>query len=185
MLPELMKDLQTRMDKALSVFNNELKGLRTGRASTHLLDPVTVEVYGNMSRIEQLGTVSTPDARTISIQVWDKANVKAIEKAIVESNLGVNPSSDGQYIRINIPPLNEERRKDLIKMAGKYCENTKISIRNIRRDGMEDLKKFEKSSDISKDEHHSASDKIQKLTDDYIKKCDDMLKGKETEIMQI
>ena len=135
--------------------------------------------------ISQVATVSTPDAKTITVQVWDKTMVKAVEKAITEANLGLNPSSDGQLVRMSLPPLTEERRKELVKLAHKYGENTKVSLRNIRRDGNEELKKLEKNSEISKDEHHNLSDDIQKLTDEFSNKIDSYIKQKEQEILTI
>jgi ribosome recycling factor len=181
----LMQDLKNRMEGALKVFDNELKGLRTGRASVNLLDPVVVEAYGSRMPLSQVGTISTPDAKTITVQVWDKTMVKTAEKAIADANLGLNPVSDGQLIRLSIPPLNEERRKDLVKLAHKYGENSKISLRNVRRDGMDDLKKLEKDFGMPKDEAHSVGEEVQKLTDDYSKKVDDMVKAKESEILTI
>jgi ribosome recycling factor len=182
----LLSDLGSRMDSSIKVLDNELKGLRTGRASANPLDPIQVDAYGDRTPISQLGTISTPDARTISIQVWDKGLTKAVEKAIVEANLGVNPVSDGQQIiRISIPPLSEDRRKDMVKLAYKYAENTKVALRNIRRDGMEFLKKSEKDGQISKDENHSTSELIQKLLDNCISKIDTQVKNKEQEIMSI
>ena len=173
------------MTKAMDMLDREFSGLRTGRASIHLLDPVTVEVYGSKMPISQVGTVSTPDAKTITVQVWDKAMVKTVEKAIADANLGVNPSSDGQLIRMNLPPLSQERRKELVKIAHKYGENTKIALRNIRRDGMDKIKLMEKNNEISKDEHHTYSDEIQKLTDEFISKVDKNVKSKESEILTI
>jgi ribosome recycling factor len=180
---DLMHDLKSRMESGLRVLDNELKGLRTGRASANLLDPVVVEAYGSRMPLSQVATVSTPDARMISVQVWDKTMVKAVEKAITEANLGLNPSSEGQVIRLPIPPLSEERRKDIVKLGHKYGENTKIAIRNVRRDGMESLKKMEKDNEISKDEHHSLAEDIQKLTDDFVAKVDTAIKQKEQEVM--
>jgi ribosome recycling factor len=179
------QELSEKMDKALAVLDKELSGLRTGRASTNLLDPVVVEVYGSRMPISQVGTLSTPDAKTITVQVWDKAMVKTVEKAIADANLGLNPSSDGQLIRMALPILSEERRKELVKIAHKYAENTKIALRNIRRDGMDTLKKMEKDNQISKDEHHDFAEEIQKLTDDFITKIDSITKQKEHEILNI
>jgi ribosome recycling factor len=181
----IRKELTTRMEGAMKVLDHELKGLRTGRASINLLDPVVIEAYGNRMPISQVATVSTPDAKTITVQVWDKTMVKAVEKAITEANLGLNPSSDGQLVRMSLPPLTEERRKELVKLAHKYGENTKVSLRNIRRDGNEELKKLEKNSEISKDEHHNLSDDIQKLTDEFSNKIDSYIKQKEQEILTI
>jgi ribosome recycling factor len=181
----MRKELTLRMEASLKVLDNDLKGLRTGRASINLLDPVMVEAYGSRMPLSQVASVSTPDAKTIAVQVWDKAMVKAVEKAISDSNLGLNPMSDGQLVRMAIPPLNEERRKELVKLAFKYGENTKIAVRNIRRDGMDELKKLEKDNAISKDEHHNLSDEIQKLTDEFISKIDAEVKQKEQEILTI
>lgn len=181
----LNRELSEKMTKAMDMLDREFSGLRTGRASIHLLDPVTVEVYGSKMPISQVGTVSTPDAKTITVQVWDKAMVKTVEKAIADANLGVNPSSDGQLIRMNLPPLSQERRKELVKIAHKYGENTKIALRNIRRDGMDKVKLMEKNNEISKDEHHTYSDEIQKLTDEFISKVDKNVKSKESEILTI
>lgn len=181
----LKQNLSTRMEGALKVLDNEFKGLRTGRASVNLLDPVQVESYGNRMPVSQLATISTPDPRALHIQIWDKSNVKAVEKAIIEANLGLNPMVEGQLVRISIPPLNEERRKELVKLAYKYAENTKVSLRNIRRDGMEELKKLEKESQISKDEHKNLADEIQKLTDQFTSKVDASAKQKEQEILTL
>ncbi|XVN40621.1 MAG: ribosome recycling factor [Rickettsia endosymbiont of Argas persicus] len=181
----LKKNLQEKMDKALKVLDHELKGLRTGRASVNLLDSVSVEAYGSKMPLSQVSTLSTPDARTINVQVWDKAMVKAVEKAISEANLGLTPATDGQLVRLPVPALNEERRRDLAKLAHKYGEETKISLRNIRRDGNEELKKMEKDNIIAKDDHHSLSEQVQKLTDEYTGKVDEIIKQKEQEIMTV
>ncbi len=181
----LKSELTEKMEKAMAVLDKELKGLRTGRASVNLLDPVIVEAYGSKMPISQVGTVSTPDAKTISVQVWDKAMVKTVEKAIADANLGLNPSSDGQLIRMSLPVISQERRKELVKLAHKYGENSKIALRNIRRDGMDVLKKMEKDQNLSKDEHHNQSEEIQKLTDDYISKVDSVIKSREEEILTI
>ena len=181
----LKNELSEKMTKAMDILDREFSGLRTGRASIHLLDSVIVEVYGSKIPISQVGTVSTPDAKTITVQVWDKAMVKTVEKAIADANLGVNPSSDGQLIRMNLPPLSEERRKELVKVAHKYGENTKIALRNVRRDGMDKLKQMEKGNEISKDEQHTYSNKVQKLTDEFIGKVEDNVKSKENEIITI
>ena len=142
--------LVDKMNKALAVLDKEYSGLRTGRASTNLLDPVVVEVYGSKMPLSQVSTIATPDAKTITVQVWDKSMVKTVEKAIADANLGLNPNSDGQMIRMNLPPLSSERRKELVKLAYKYGENAKIALRNIRRDSMDMLKKMEKDNIISK-----------------------------------
>ncbi|WP_395476579.1 ribosome recycling factor [Rickettsia endosymbiont of Pantilius tunicatus] len=181
----LKKNLQDKMDKALKVLDHELKGLRTGRASVNLLDSVTVEAYGDRMPLSQVASLTTPDARTINVQVWDKSMVSSVEKAITVANLGLTPSSDGQLIRLPIPALTEERRKELAKLAHKYGEDTKISLRNIRRDGNEELKKMEKDNIIAKDEHHSLAEQVQKLTDEYSSKVDLAIKQKEQEIMTV
>ena len=181
----LLEDLKHRMDGAINVLDNELKGLRTGRASVHFLDPVFVEAYGSKMPISQLGTVTTPDSRTVAVQVWDGTMVKTVEKAIADANLGVNTATDGNTIRLPIPALNEERRKELAKLAHKYGENTKVSVRNIRRDGMESVKKLEKDGHVSEDDLHSINDEIQKLTDDYVGKIDGFIKAKEQEITNV
>ena len=171
------KLLNEKMQKALDVLDRELSGLRTGRASANLLDPVVIEAYGSKMPLSQVGTVSTPDAKTITVQVWDKEMVKTVEKAIADANLGLNPSSDGQLIRMNLPALSQERRKELVKIAHKYGENTKISLRNVRRDGMEALKTMEKNNEISKDELHTYENDIQKLTDTFTNKVNDLIKS--------
>jgi ribosome recycling factor len=159
--------------------------LRTGRASPALVDPVRVEAYGNMVPIQQVGTVSTPESRLLTVQVWDKGLVKAVDKAIRDAGLGLNPQVDGQILRIPVPELNEERRKELAKLASKYAEQARIAVRNVRRDGMEILKKLEKDHKIGQDEHHKLGDELQKLTDAQIKDIDAALHGKEQEIMQV
>jgi len=178
-------NLPTRMDKTLSVLEKEFGGLRAGRANPSLLDPVVVDVYGSQMPLSQVGTVSAPEARLLSVSVWDKANVKAVEKAITNAGLGVNPSADGQLVRIPIPDMTEERRKEMVKVAGKYAEQARIGIRSIRRDGMDYYKKLEKDKEISEDENKSYQDDIQKLTDDYIKKIDERLAEKEKDIMEV
>lgn len=182
---DLKNDIKDKMDKALSVLNRELSGLRTGRASVNLLDPVVVEAYGSRMPLSQVATISTPDATTLAVQVWSSDMVKTVEKAIVDANLGVNPNADGQMIRINIPPLSEERRRDLVKLAHKYGENCKVALRNIRRDGMDSLKKMEKDNEISKDEHHDYSEEVQKITDDFVNLVDETIKNKEKDILKI
>lgn len=177
------EELTVKMDKALAVLEKDLAGLRAGRASVNLLDPVVIEVYGSKMPLSQVGTVSAPDAKTLTVQVWDKEITKKVEKAIVEANLGLNPASDGQLIRINLPPISEERRKELVKISHKYGENTKIALRNIRRDAMDAVKKNEKDGDISEDDGRRDSDEIQKITDKYIEKTDSMITIREKEIM--
>lgn len=179
------KDLQRRMDGAVSAFKSDLASLRTGRASVNLLDPVMVEAYGSPMPVNQVATVSVPEPRMISVSVWDKSQVQAVDKAIRESNLGFNPIVDGVNLRIPLPELNEERRKELAKIAHQYAENARIAARNVRRDGMDHLKKAEKDGEISQDEHHSSSDRVQKMTDDIIAEIDMLLEEKEAEIMQV
>lgn len=181
----IKSDTQTRMDKTLDSFKTDLSGLRAGRAHVSLLDGIMVEAYGSMTPLSQVGTVSVPDARTLSVSVWDKSIAKAVEKAIMESDLGLNPASDGQLIRIPIPPLSEERRKELLKVAGKYAEGNKVAIRNIRRDAMDEVKKLKKDGEISEDDEKRFENEIQKLTDEAVKKIDDMMAQKEKDIMQV
>ena len=178
-------DLKRRMDGAIDAMKKDFSGLRSGRASPNLLDPVMVDAYGSMSPLNQVGVVSVPEPRLLSVQVWDKSLVKAVEKAIANAGLGLNPAADGQLIRVPVPDLTEERRAELAKVAGKYAEQARVAIRNVRRDGMDGLKKGEKDGDISKDEHHAGSERVQKLTDDYIAQIDDILKAKEKEIMHV
>ncbi len=181
----ISKDLRIKMDNSMKVLDHELQGLRTSRASINLLDPVQVEAYGSKVPLTQVASLSTPEARTLVVQVWDKSMVKVVEKSIVEANLGLTPSSDGQLIRMTIPLLTEQRRKELVKLAYKYGENSKIALRNIRRDGNEDLKKLEKDNSITKDTYHQLSEEIQKLTDEYSNKIDLQVKQKEQEILTI
>jgi ribosome recycling factor len=173
------------MDGAIETLRKEFQGLRTGRASVNLLDPVMVEAYGNPTPLTQVGTVGAPEPRLLTVTVWDKGMVKSVEKAIRESGLGLNPSSDGTLIRIPLPDLNQERRQELSKLAGKYAEQAKVSVRNVRRDGMEMLKRQEKDGDITQDEHRRWSDEVQTLTDNHIKRIDEALQTKEKEIMQV
>jgi ribosome recycling factor len=180
-----LKDLERRMHGAIDSLKKELSGLRTGRASVHLLDGVVVNVYGARMPINQVGTVSTPDARTISVQVWDKAQVGAVDKAIREANLGLNPIVEGALLRMPIPALNAERRQELVKVAHKYAEQGRVAVRNIRREGMELLKRLDKDGHISEDEHHKSSAKVQELTDRLVKDVDQILTAKETEIKQV
>ncbi len=180
-----MKDIKRRMDGAVEVLQSEFAGLRTGRASPNLLDPITADVYGASMPINQVASVSVPEPRMISVTVWDQANVKSVEKAIRESDLGLNPMIEGNMLRIPIPELNEERRRDLGKIAGKYAEQAKIAVRNVRRDGMDGLKRAEKDGDISQDEMHRQQDDIQKMTDETVKVIDEALATKEEEIMQV
>ena len=176
-------DLQRRMNGAVDVLKNDLGGLRTGRASTALLDPVQVEVYGANMPLNQVATVSVPEPRLISVQVWDKGNVGPVEKAIRSAGLGLNPITDGTMIRLPIPDLTEERRKELSKLAGQYAEKARIAVRNVRRDGMDHLKVDEKKHDISEDERKRFETEVQKLTDDTIKEIDSAAHAKEQEIL--
>jgi ribosome recycling factor len=178
-------EMARRMKGAVSTLKTEFAGLRTGRASPALLDPVVVEAYGTQTPISQVGTISTPEPRLLTVQVWDKGLAKAVDKAIRDAGLGLNPQMDGQLLRIPIPELNEERRKELAKLASKYAEQARVAVRNVRRDGMEVLKKLEKDHKIGQDEHHNKGDELQKLTDAHIKEIDQVLHGKEQEIMQV
>jgi ribosome recycling factor len=178
-------ELDRRMNGAVATFKSELAGLRTGRASAALLDPVKVEAYGNVVPINQVGTISTPEARMITVQVWDKGLAKAVDKAIRDAGLGLNPQMDGQLLRVPLPELNEERRKELTKLGAKYAEAARVAVRNVRRDGMEVLKKLEKDHKISQDEHHTRGDVLQKMTDAHVKDIDTALHAKEQEIMQV
>ena len=180
-----LKDLKKRMDGALQALKREFAGLRTGRASTGVLDPITVEAYGQQMPLNQVGTVSVPEPRMLTVQIWDKGMVSKAEKAIREAGLGLNPSSDGNTVRIPIPPLSEERRQELSKVAGRYAEQARVAVRNVRRDGMETLKHQQKDGDISEDEQRRLSDEIQKLTDEHVKSVDEALSSKEAEIMQV
>lgn len=179
------QDTTRRMDGAIDSLNKEFAGLRTGRASASLLDPIMVEIYGSKMPLSQVGTISVPESRMLSVQVWDATAVKSVDKAIREAGLGLNPMQDGNNIRIPIPDLTQERRTELSKVAGKYAEAAKVSVRNVRRDAMDSLKKSEKDGDISEDDHKRLSDEVQKLTDDSIKKIDKMLSDKEKDIMTV
>lgn len=181
----LKNDTLDRMEKTVEALKNDFGGLRAGRAHASLLDGILVEAYGSMTPISQVGTVSVPDARTLSISVWDKGLAKNVEKALRESDLGLNPMSDGQLIRIPIPPLSEERRKELVKIAGKYTEQSKIAVRNIRRDALDEVKKMKKDSLISEDDEKKYNNDIQKWTDDAVKKIDEQFSAKEQDIMQV
>jgi len=174
-----------RMKGAVATLRSEFSGLRTGRASAALLDPVMVDAYGSHLPINQVGNISTPEPRLLTVQVWDKGLAKAVDKAIRDAGLGLNPQMDGQLLRIPIPELNEERRKELAKLASKYAEAARVAVRNVRRDGMEVLKKLEKDHKIGQDEHHKQGDELQKLTDAHIKEIDQVLHTKEQEIMQV
>ena len=182
--PEL-KTYRDRMDKSVAALKEDYAGLRTGRANSGLLDPVQVEAYGSTSPLNAVAAISVPEPRMISVSVWDKSMVVAVEKAIRASGLGLNPIVDGQTLRIPVPPLTEERRKDLVKLAGKYAEQQKIAVRNVRRDANDDLKKAEKATEISQDEQKKMETEVQKDTDAAIKRIDEALKVKEAEIMQV
>lgn len=179
------KDLQRRMDGAVNAFKHDLAALRTGRASSNLLDPIQVQAYGTAMPINQVATVSVPEPRMIAVSVWDKSMVGAVDRAIRESNLGFNPIVDGTTLRIPLPELNEQRRKELVKIAHTYSENARVSARHVRRDGMDHLKKAQKDGDVSEDDARVQSERIQKLTDDTISTIDALLAEKEAEIMHV
>jgi ribosome recycling factor len=179
------RDLKRRMDGAVSVLKTELAGLRTGRASASLLDPIQVNAYGTQMPVNQVGTVSVPEPRMLSVQVWDQKLVSAVDRAIRDANLGLNPIMEGTLLRIPIPELNAERRRELVKIAHKYAEQARVAVRHVRRDGIETVRRLEKDGEMSQDEARSASDEIQKLTDQHIKDIDELLAAKETEIMQV
>ncbi len=181
----LLKDIQRRMDGALEALRKEFGGLRTGRASVSLLEPVTVDAYGSTVPLNQIANINVPEARLITVNVWDRGMVKAVDKAIREAGLGLNPQTEGQTIRVPIPDLNEERRRELTKVAAKYAEATRISVRNVRRDGIETLRKQEKDGDISQDEQKKLERDIQHLTDDHIRRVDEALAQKDKEILQV
>ena len=182
---DLKKDVKRRMDSAVEVLRKDFQGLRTGRASAALLEPVTVEAYGSHMPLTQVANINVPEPRMITVSVWDRSMVKAVEKAIRDSGLGLNPQTEGQTIRVPIPSLNEERRKELQKVAGKYTEQTRVSVRNVRRDGMDALKKLEKDGHISEDEHRTHEKELQALTDETIKRIDEALAQKEKDILQV
>jgi ribosome recycling factor len=184
-ITSMTNDLERRMEGATDVLHREFSGLRTGRASTGLLEHVQVEAYGSRVPLNQVGNVSVPDSRMLTVQVWDKGLVKAVEKGIVEAGLGLNPAAEGQVIRVPIPALTEERRTELSKVAGKYAEEARVAARNVRRHGMDELKRLEKDGEMSKDEQHKVSQIIQNLTNRYIEKIDELLANKEQEIMQV
>ncbi len=180
-----INELKRRMDGALEALRREFAGLRTGRASVHLLEPITVNAYGSEMPLTQVGTIGVPEPRLITVQVWDRSQVSAVEKAIRDSGLGLNPSSEGQLVRVPIPELSQERRVEMTKIAHKYAEQARVAVRNVRRDGMDVLKRMEKDGEISKDEHRAWADEVQKITDDHIKRIDDVLAQKEKEILQV
>mgnify|MGYP003391863003 CR=1 FL=1 len=178
-------DLKRRMDSTVDVLKTEFAGLRTGRASTSMLDPIMVDAYGSAMPISQVGSISAPEARLLTVQVWDNGLVKSVEKAIRDANLGLNPQPDGNLVRIPIPELNEERRKEISKIAGKYAEQARVAVRNVRREGMEAIKKAEKDKQMSEDDAKRNETEVQKLTDDAIKKVDTMLSDKEKDLLKV
>ena len=178
-------DLKRRMNGAIEVLKDEFGGLRTGRASPALLEPIQVMAYGSPMPMNQVGTISAPDGRMLSVQVWDNSMISAVEKAIRDSDLGLNPQTEGNVVRVPVPQLSEERRIEMTKVAGKYAEQARIAVRNVRRDGIDMLKKKEKDGEISQDEQRAWTDEIQKLTDDSIKEIDASVTSKEAEILQV
>lgn len=179
------EDMRRRMKGAVATAKHEFAGLRTGRANPAILDPVTVEAYGSTMPLTQVGTVNVPEPRLLTVQVWDKSLAKAVDKAIRDAGLGLNPQMDGQLIRIPIPELNEERRRELAKLAHKYAEAARVSVRNVRRDGMDHLKRLEKDHAISEDQHRKSADELQKMTDESVHEIDAALTAKEQEIMHV
>jgi ribosome recycling factor len=177
--------IKQRMEGALEAVRKEFAGLRTGRASAGMLDPVQVDAYGSVMPLNQVGSISVPEPRLITVQVWDKGMVKAVEKAIRDAGLGLNPQPDGGLIRVPVPELSQERRQELVKVAGKYAEQGRVAVRNVRRDAMDTLKKEEKDGTLSEDEHKGQSEKVQQTTDQFIKKIDDLLAAKEKEITTV
>jgi ribosome recycling factor len=184
MIESTLQETKDRMRKTIADLENELKRVRTGRASLSLLDGIRVDYYGTQTQLNQMASLSVPESRLIVIQPWDVSAIKEIEKAILKSDLGLTPSSDGKLIRISIPPLTEERRKELVKVVGKMCEEHKVATRNIRRDSNELLKGFKKDGDISEDDAFKAQDGVQKITDEYINRIDEVYKAKEKEILE-
>lgn len=185
MIKEILADCDLRMKRSVEVLRQELTRIRTGKASVGLVEPIRAEAYGSEMPLSQMANISTPDARTILIQPWDKSALGAIEKAIQKSDLGLNPSNDGQQIRLVLPPLTEDRRKELVKVVKKYVEDAKTAIRNVRRDANEHIKKLEKSHELSEDKSHDTQSEVQKLTDKHIKEMDHLLELKEKEVMEI
>ncbi|MDD2389477.1 MAG: ribosome recycling factor [Desulfobacterales bacterium] len=184
MIESTYQETRERMEKSLTALTNELKRVRTGRASLSLLDSIRVDYYGTMTVLSQMASLSVPESRLITIQPWDASVIKDIEKAILKSGLGLTPSNDGKIVRISIPPLTEQRRKELVKLVHKMCEEHKVAVRNIRRDSNELLKRFKKDGDISEDQVFKGQDQIQKITDDYIKRVDEIYMEKEKEILE-
>ncbi len=177
--------LKKRMHGAIDVLRKEFAGLRTGRASVSLLEPITVPAYGSELPLNQVATVSVPEARLLTVQVWDRGMVAAVEKAIRSAGLGLNPATEGTMLRVPVPELSEERRAEMVKVAARYAEAARVAVRNVRRDGMDQLKKLEKDGDLSKDGHHKASEQVQQLTDAEIKQINELLAAKEAEIMTV
>ena len=180
-----INELKRRMQGATQALKHELNGLRTGRASASMLEPVQVDAYGTHMPLNQLATVSVPEPRMISVQVWDKTMVKAVEKAIIDSNLGLSPATEGQVLRLRIPELNQERRKELVKVAHKYAEAAKVAVRHVRRDGLDTVKKLEKNHEISEDDQERLANEVQKATDGVVSEIDQMLAAKEKEILTV
>ncbi|MFP4159340.1 MAG: ribosome recycling factor [Desulfosalsimonas sp.] len=185
MIDSIISEAGEKMDKTVDALKKELQKIRTGRASLNLLDDVRVDYYGTPTPLNQIASLSVPESRLITIQPWDPSAVKEIEKAIMKSNLGLTPSSDGKIIRINIPPLTEDRRKDIVKQVNKVCEEYRIAVRNIRRDANDSLKSLKKDGDASEDDVSKAFDEIQKLTDEHVKQIDELYKTKEKEILEV
>lgn len=181
----LLKDLRRRMDGALEALRKEFGGLRTGRASTSLLEPVMVNAYGGMVALKEVATINVPEPRMITVQVWDRTLVKAVDRAIREAGLGLNPQTEGQSMRVPIPDLNEERRRELTRVAAKYAEQARVSVRNVRRDGIEALRRLEKEGEISQDQQRKLQHEIQQRTDEHIKRVDETLAQKDKEILQV
>ena len=180
-----LDDIKRRMEGSLNSLKTEFMGLRAGRASTAMLEPIMVEAYGSKMPMNQVGNISVPEPRLLTVTVWDAGLTSSVEKAIRESDLGLNPMAEGTLIRVPIPDLSEERRKDMVKVAGRYAEAARVAVRNVRRDGIEAARKLEKDSEISEDERHDLETDIQKLTDDHVKQIDDALSNKETEVTQV
>jgi len=184
-MQEVYEDCKEKMEKAIKTLEKDFSKLRTGRASTSLVEDLVVDYYNTPTPLNQLASISIPDSRTIAIQPWDKSSIGNVEKAIMKSDLGLNPINDGKVIRINIPPLTEERRKELVKVAKKYTEDTKIAIRNIRREANDTLKKMKNDKELSEDEMYKGQEQVQKLTDDFVAKSDQLLSEKQKEIMEM
>ena len=178
-------DIQRRMDASIASLHNEFMGLRAGRASTAMIEPIMVDAYGSKMPINQVGNISAPEPRLLTVSVWDAAMAPMVEKAIRESDLGLNPATEGNLIRVPVPDLSEERRRDMVKVAGRYAEGCRVAIRNIRRDSIEKIRKAEKNGMISEDDRHTQENHVQKLTDEYVKKVDDALSHKEREITHV